>query len=132
MDAVASALLDTTVVVDHLRGKAPSIADRFKETHNLYMPVMVLGELLYGAYRSASRVKALKQIEDFMQLCVLLEPHDLTAHYYGRINAALAHAGKAIPQNDVWIAAMALEHSLPLATRDRHFSLVANLTILAW
>ena len=38
MDAVASALLDTTVVVDHLRGKAPSIADRFKETHNLYMP----------------------------------------------------------------------------------------------
>ncbi len=132
MNATGSALLDTTIVVDHLRGKSPALGDRFKETTTLYLPVTALGELLYGAYKSAFEPKGLKQIEDFVQLCALLAPDEETAHYYGRIHADLARLGKPIPQNDIWIAAIALEHNLPLATRDHHFSLVSGLTLLAW
>jgi predicted nucleic acid-binding protein len=50
-----------------------------------------------------------------------------TAHHGGRINAQLHKAGKTIPQNDIWIAAVALEHNLPVATRDEHFEYVEGL-----
>ncbi len=55
-----------------------------------------------------------------------------TADYYGMIKAQLAEAGTPIPENDIWIAALAREYSLPVVTRDRHFSMVAALTVLAW
>jgi predicted nucleic acid-binding protein len=40
--------------------------------------------------------------------------------------------GSRIPENDLWIAAMAQEHQLPLVTRDQHFSLVTGLKALFW
>jgi tRNA(fMet)-specific endonuclease VapC len=132
MNAIGSVLLDTTIVVEHLRGKSPSIGRRFKETSTLYLPLTALGELLYGAYKSDFEAKGLKQVEDFLRICAILGPDERTAHLYGRIKADLARRGKAIPQNDIWIAAIALEHALPLATRDQHFSSVSNLTLLDW
>jgi tRNA(fMet)-specific endonuclease VapC len=87
---------------------------------------------LYGAYKSAFEAKGLLQIEEFLKLCAILGPDERTAHYYGRIKADLAQLGKAIPQNDVWIAAIAVEHNLPLATRDQHFTYISGLTLLNW
>lgn len=132
MNTTGNALLDTTIVVDHLRGKSPALDERLKETATLYLPVTALGELLYGAYKSAFEARALKQIESFIQLCAVLGTDKRTAHYYGRITADLARIGKLIPQNDIWIAAIALEHDLPLATRDQHFAFVTGLTLLNW
>lgn len=132
MAATGSFLLDTTIVVEHLRGKASSIGDRFKKTPRLYLPLTALGELLYGAYKSDFQAKALKQIEDFLQLCAILGPGERPAHYYGRIKADLARLGKPIPQNDIWIAAIAIEHNLPLATRDQHFTFVSGSVLLKW
>jgi len=132
MNATSSVLLDTTIVVDHLRGKSPALGAQLKQTTTLYLPVTALGELLYGAHKSFFEAKALKQIEGFLQLCAILGADERTAHYYGRISSDLARLGKPIPQNDIWIAAIALEHSLPLATRDQHFSFVPGLTLLAW
>jgi tRNA(fMet)-specific endonuclease VapC len=132
MNTTGSVPLDTTIVVEHLRAKTPSIAQRFKEVATIYLPLTALGELLYGAYNSAFESKSLEQIEDFLNICAILGPGERTAHYYGRTKADLARQGKPIPQNDIWIAALALEHSLPLATRDRHFSFVPGLAILPW
>jgi len=132
MNANGSVLLDTTIVVDHLRGKSPSIVERFKETATLYLPVIALGELLYGAYKSTFTRRSLSQIEDFGRLCAILGIDARTAGYYGQINSDLGRVGKLIPQNDIWIAAIALQHSLPLATRDQHFSFVPGLTLLDW
>jgi predicted nucleic acid-binding protein len=44
----------------------------------------------------------------------------------------LARSGTPIPENDVWIAAVALEHGWPLATRDAHFARVPGLTVQDW
>jgi tRNA(fMet)-specific endonuclease VapC len=132
MNATGSVLLDTTIVVDHLRGRSPALVERFKQTTTLYLPVTALGELLYGAYKSSFKAKSLKQIEDFIQLCAILALDAQTADYYGQINAELERLGKLIPQNDIWIAAISLEHNLPLATRDQHFSFVPGLTLLDW
>jgi tRNA(fMet)-specific endonuclease VapC len=132
MNAIGSVLLDTTIVVDHLRSKSPSLIERFKETATLYLPVIALGELLYGAYKSALPSKSLGQIEDFGRLCAVLGIDAQTSVYYGQLNSDLGRLGKLIPQNDIWIAAIALQHSLPLATRDQHFSFVPGLTLLEW
>jgi predicted nucleic acid-binding protein len=79
MKATGSAPLDTTIVVDHLRRKSPALDERFKETTTLYLPVTALGELLYGAYKSAFEAKGLRQIEDFIQLCAILGPGERTS-----------------------------------------------------
>jgi len=62
----------------------------------------------------------------------VLLPDESTPERYGRISAQLAQAGTPIPQNDIWIAAVAPQSDLPLATADRHFQHVAGLTVLLW
>lgn len=132
MSASGSVLLDTTVVVDHLRGKNPSIGQKLREIGTLYLPLTGLGELLYGAYNSVFQAKGLKQIEDFLKICAVLAPNQRTAHIYGQIKTDLSRRGNPIPQNDIWIAAVALENGLPLATRDPHFDQVTGLIVFKW
>lgn len=61
-----------------------------------------------------------------------LSPTDRTADEYARIKHELAKAGTPIPENDIWIAASAREHGLPLVTCDGHFQVVGGLTIQDW
>lgn len=54
------------------------------------------------------------------------------AERYTEIRRELKTAGKPIPTNDLWIAASARAHGMPLATRDAHFHAVRGLQIIAW
>lgn len=67
-----------------------------------------------------------------MESSTLLLPTARTAAEYGRLKAALRTAGTPLPENDVWIAAFAVERGLPLATRDEHFLRVPGLSVLDW
>ena len=93
---------------------------------------MVLGELHYGALRAQRREAQLALIRDFLQTATLLLPDRSTSERYGQVKAELAGIGRPIPDNDIWIAAMARQFDLPLVTRDAHFSAVPRLTTLAW
>lgn len=53
-----------------------------------------------------------------------------TARHYAGVFAALRRIGRPIPQNDMWIAACALEHDLTLHTTDAHFSEVPGLKLV--
>jgi tRNA(fMet)-specific endonuclease VapC len=55
-----------------------------------------------------------------------------TAEIYGTIKADLEIKGQPIPDNDLWIAATALEYGLSLASRDQHFQRVPGLSVLPW
>jgi tRNA(fMet)-specific endonuclease VapC len=123
-------VLDTTVVVAHFRGDV-SLTTQLQQANALYLPLTALGELYYGAYRSKNTAKNLAQIHEFVKAVVVLHPTETTADSYGQIKAALAKAGTPIPQNDIWIAALAKEYQLPLAARDDHFKLVPGLSLLA-
>ena len=74
---------------------------------------------------------SLARIERFLDAVVLLAPDKETALFYGQIAAELAQAGTPIPQNDVWIAALARQTGLTLAT-DEHFDRVRNLAVIRW
>jgi tRNA(fMet)-specific endonuclease VapC len=91
-----------------------------------------LGELYYGAYRSDRLETRLAQIERFLDAVDLLTPDKETSVFYGQIAAGLARAGTPIPQNDIWIAALARQTGLPVATTDDHFDRVTNLAVLKW
>jgi tRNA(fMet)-specific endonuclease VapC len=131
MNAIGSVLLDTSVVVGYLR-RDLNLHKKIEQANDVYLPLVVLGELLYGAHKSAQKAKMLAQVKDFLNGCILILPDEATAELYGEIKAELSSAGKTIPENDVWIAAAAREHDLPVATRDQHFSFVSGLNILNW
>jgi tRNA(fMet)-specific endonuclease VapC len=131
MPASGEALLDTSVVIPFLK-KDDALRQQFQNAATLYLPQTALGELYCGAYLSANPARTLERISVFLNATVLLLPTAATADHYGQIRAALAKAGTPIPENDIWIAALAKEFQLPLAARDRHFDLIAGLQVLKW
>lgn len=131
MPTSGEVILDTSVLIPYFKGDAALHAS-FLACSTLYLPHPVLGELYCGVNLSRNPAKGSAQIENVLQAVVLLLPSASTAEHYGRIRAQLARAGTPIPENDIWIAALALEHQLPLAARDAHFDHVAGLQVLKW
>jgi len=131
MPAAGDILLDSTIVVAHLRGKS-GVSQRLAEIETRYLSTVALGELHYGIHRSARPEENLRQLERWLRVTVLLSVSPATAEHYGQLKDQLARAGTPIPENDLWIAAQALEHGLPLATRDAHFIYVPGLRVLDW
>ena len=126
-----SNLLDTSVVIEYLRFRS-DIQTKLQAIEFIYLPLVVIGELLYGAFRSKDSETASKQINEFCRACIILLPDEETAVQYARTKVQLADAGTPIPQNDIWIAATAKQYGLSVAARDRHFSQIADLTVLSW
>jgi tRNA(fMet)-specific endonuclease VapC len=124
-------LLDTTVAVAHLRGIA-AVSQRLGETQTRYLPTVALGELYYGVCRSARPEENRQRLEHWLRVTVPMVVSPAIAQRYGTLKDQLARAGTPIPENDLWIAATALEHGLPLATRDEHFKRVPGLAVLDW
>ena len=71
-------------------------------------------------------------VHDLLKYAVVLFADQDTTEVYGQMKAELARLGKPIPDNDLWIAAVARQHDLPLATRDAHFEQVPGLKTIAW
>jgi tRNA(fMet)-specific endonuclease VapC len=124
-------LLDTSVVIRHFRD-GNALVSHFAAFEELYLPQAALAELYAGAFRSSLPEKNLHQIQRFIEAVEVLVPDEFTPELYGRIAAQLAQAGAPIPQNDIWIAAIALQFDLPLATADHHFQRVTGLNVLLW
>lgn len=128
---IGDVLLDTTIAVAHLRGVAV-VSERLAQARTRYLPIVALGELHFGLWRSARREENRALLDRWLQVTVLLPIRAATAVRYGELKQLLALAGTPIPENDLWIASVALEHGLPVATRDDHFNCVPGLSVLDW
>ena len=110
----------------------PAVGDILRRESRAAIPVIVLGEFLYGIagsrFRSAYDEWLRMNLPRFELLPVGVE----TATHYARLRVGLRQSGQPIPANDAWIAALALEHDLPVLTRDRHFGSVAGLRLRLW
>lgn len=125
-----SVALDTNIVVAHFRN--PGRHDSRLAANELFLPVTVLAELFAGAEKSAQPTKNRKVVEAFRSICNVLNCDESTASRYGEIWSSLAEAGQMIPTNDIWIAALAMQHGLPLVTEDGHFSRISGLSLESW
>jgi tRNA(fMet)-specific endonuclease VapC len=85
--------------------------------------------LLYGAAYFSNPNKHLKQFNDFIKNIRVLNVDQETAKHYGEIKSNLRKSGTPIPENDIWIAAMAIQHGFTLATNDKHFKNINSLNI---
>ncbi|MBK5296974.1 MAG: PIN domain-containing protein [Vicinamibacteria bacterium] len=96
------------------------------------IPVIVLGEFRYGLAGSRHRAAYEAWLDDHLSDFDVLAASSATAVVYADVRLALKKKGRPIPSNDVWISALALEHRLPVLTRDVHFDAVPGLRRVEW
>lgn len=122
-------LVDASVIIDFFKNDA-KVTAILKQQRKIYLPAVALGELYLGAYRSANLSKHLAQIQTFINTCEVVFVDAETSLQYAIIKTGLLAMGKPIPENDIWIAAIAMQHSLPVFTKDNHFHFIAGLQII--
>lgn len=124
-------LLDTNIVIA-LFDQDEVIQRKLTAVEKVFIASVVFGELYYGAYKSGRTQANHKRIDEFAFSNAILSCDLETAKKYGEIKEGLRRKGKPIPSNDIWIAAIALQHDLTLVTRDAHFQQIENLLTEAW
>lgn len=123
--------LDTNIVIGYL-AKDSTILPRIKAAALIAVPCIVLGELYFGAHKSGRTAENVAKLEELRIQNLILECDGETARIYGLVKQILMRKGKPIPENDIWIAAIAMQHNLILATRDAHFDQISGLQREAW
>lgn len=124
-------LLDTNIIVAWLSGET-NIASKIDKAKEIHIPVIVLGELYYGALYSTQVEKNIQQIKNIIVIYNILMIDEETTIAYGNIKAALRKKGKPIPENDIWIAALGMRYELVLITRDKHFKEIESIKVKSW
>ncbi|HUI83659.1 MAG TPA: type II toxin-antitoxin system VapC family toxin, partial [Candidatus Binatia bacterium] len=104
-------------------------AQRFESDDAVFLCVHVLGELRYGALASSCVAENLARLERFSTPIPVLPCDTETVTHYADIRFGLRKKGKPIPENDIWIAAIARQHGLRLLSRDSHFQQIENLDV---
>lgn len=124
-------LLDTNIVIA-LFAKETYIQQQLADTDEVFIPSIVLGELYFGARKSARIDENVARIDKFAAHNTVLLCDTKIARQYGVIKYQLRTKGKPIPENDIWIAAIAIQHQLMLITRDEHFKNIIGLRSKQW
>lgn len=123
-------LLDTNVIIAFFSGEK-AVSRLFVEAE-VFVPSTVLGELYYGARKSAHAAANLARVEQFAAAVQVVSCDAVTAQVYGQVRDQLRLKGRPIPENDIWIAAAAIQHDLLFSTRDDHFRSVDGLRTENW
>ena len=110
----------------------PSVLAILARVEQMAVPVIVLGEYRYGIAQSRKRANCESWVTGLLRDCLVLDVNEPTTQHYAEIVLELKRIGKPIPTNDLWIAALCRQHSLPLLSRDRHFDWVAGTKRVDW
>jgi tRNA(fMet)-specific endonuclease VapC len=123
--------LDTSRYTDFCRGDEQAVAV-FESASAVFLPFAVLGELRAGFAVGAHGARNEKVLRRFLMKNGVhpLYADDQTTHHYAAVFRQLRSQGTPIPTNDMWIAALVLQHNLALYSRDGHFDHLPQLTRL--
>ena len=124
-------LLDTNIVIA-IFSRDEAVMTELAKSREIFIPSVVLGELYYGAQKSAHKKENTAVNDKFASANTILACDVDTARQYGKIKESLRAKGRPIPDNDIWIAAIAFQHHPPLVTRDLHFNEIKGLAIKSW
>lgn len=131
----SSYALDTNIVIA-LMNNDTDVARHLTSASTFVIPSVVIGELYFGAHKSTRVAQNSTRLERFLVgdgARDAIRDIDIdTARLYGQIRDDLRAIGRPIPENDIWIAAIARQHGPTLVTRDQHFAHVAGLALAAW
>ena len=124
-------LLDTAVVLA-LFANDPAVVGPIQAADEIFIPSIVLGELYFGARRSGHVVENVARVYGFAQANSILVCDAEASRWYSVVKEILLQKEVRIPENDVWIAAIALRYGLILVTRASHFAQITNLKTERW
>lgn len=110
----------------------PALKPVLRRATQIAIPVIVLGEYRYGISQSRDRKRYEQWLAEYLPAFRILDIDEETTISYAAVRMELKKAGTPIPSNDVWIAALGRQHSLPILSRDRHFDAVPGLKRLPW
>ena len=124
-------ILDTNALSAFIDGEAP-VGEILRRQQRAALPVIVLGEFRYGIAGSRHR----KVYEEWLRANLsgfeVLAITEETTIPYASLRGVLKKLGRPIPANDAWIAALAIQHGLPILSRDEHFDALPGLHRIGW
>lgn len=126
-----SYLLDTNILIALLAGER-AVLRKLASGLLVYVPSISLGELYFGALKSSRPRSNLPRVDEVAARGVVLDADSGTARQYGEVKQGLHSLGRPIPDNDMWIAAIAIQHGLTLVSRDPHFGHIRGLRVEQW
>lgn len=124
-------LLDTNVIIA-LFANEKDVKENLAGAEEVFLPAIAVGELCYGALKSGKPKENLDRIDELVAATVVLGCVTETARLYGDTKNMLRLKGQPLPENDIRIASLALQHNLTLVTRDNHFQVIEDLKTTTW
>ncbi|NDJ17901.1 PIN domain-containing protein [Myxacorys almedinensis A] len=124
-------LLDTNIIIALFADEAV-VKINLAQADEVFIPSPEIGELCYGARKSRRTQENLARVDELVADSIVLGCDAETARHYGEVKNKLRLKGRPLPENDIWIAALGLQHDLILVTRDAHFQEIENGQTIAW
>lgn len=121
-------LSDTNIIVDLFSG-GQEIKELIEAIEEPIVSAITIGELYFGVEKSQYRSRHLKQVDEFTEICTILDVDLATTKVYGKIKNELKKKGRPIPENDLCIAATSVQYNLTLVSKDKHFIEVGKLNL---
>lgn len=122
-------ILDTNVIIRLLNGNE-NVRNAIYDFTNIHIPVVVIGELLFGAEKSQKRDLNRRNYLAFCAPYPILDITQKVADVYGKLKKELQSNGNIMPENDMWIAATAIANDMTVITQDKHFEHIPNLSVI--
>ncbi len=124
-------IFDTNMYAELARGDQAAL-DKLQRTGRVYLTFITIGELRAGFLFGTKSTQNEKNLQKFLssERVTVLYADAGTSHYYARIYADLRRRGTPVPTNDLWIGALAMQHGLPLYTKDAHFQKIESIDLI--
>ncbi|RMI23306.1 type II toxin-antitoxin system toxin VapC [Sinorhizobium meliloti] len=127
-------MLDTNICIYVMKTYPPAVREKFNGlAEQLCISSITLGELHYGAEKSARRVENLTAIEHFVARLEVLPFADKAAAHYGQVRAELEQTGTPCGPHDMQIGAHARSEGLIVVTNNiREFVRMPGVRVENW
>jgi tRNA(fMet)-specific endonuclease VapC len=105
---------------------------RHVERRTLALSFITVGELLFGAFWRDWGERRIADLQRRLYAAFVLPLDHETTVVYARLKTRLRKEGQILADNDLWIAALAVRHSVPLVSNNRaHFDRVSDLVLIS-